>query len=190
MEEDLPQPDAQEPQHNEEAAAPRGLENAPEAAYEPAAEPAYEPAAEAAPEPQPIVVSKYMGKSLKTIAQWAQFFGILGFVGAGLMVLVGLGLTVVSMGFNLSYYGSINGLVGLLYLVIAGLYIYPSNQLVLHAKASKAAMAQNSQVKMEEAMAKLASAFNFMGILTAVLLAIYVLIIVVAAGAAIFGSWF
>lgn len=129
------------------------------------------------------------GQSIQFIAEtakWGTFLSIIGFIGIGFMVLMGL-----VMGTMMSSFGDIPGMGGMgagfismFYIIFAFLYLYPCLQLFKFSKLAKQAIASNDTPQMTTALGHMKSLFKFMGILTIIMLALYVLLFV---GAALFG---
>ena len=116
---------------------------------------------------------------LKETAKWSTFLAIIGFISIGFMVLGGIGIAAF-MSYN-SFPGmeAIGGMAGLgvLYVVLGAIYIYPTFKLFQFASKCKKAVAQSSTDLMTEALGNLKSCFKFIGILMVILLGVYVLLI-------------
>lgn len=117
-------------------------------------------------------------------AKWGKFLGILGYVGAGLMVLVGIfmlftgGALGEAAGAGL---GLIAGpLLGVLYLLIAAFYFFPARYLYQFSDKTKTAVARNDTPTLTEALSNLKSLYKFLGITTAVILGFYALVLLFA----------
>jgi hypothetical protein len=118
-------------------------------------------------------------------AKWAKFLSIVGFIGIGLMIIMGIFMGA----FIFKYAGAIliPGLslgtlsfVSFIYIVIALLYIYPILKLYQFADLSKKALTTNDSAILTKALEAQKSMFKFMGIWVVVVLFIYVIIVVVA----------
>ncbi len=117
-------------------------------------------------------------------AKWAYFLSILGFIGIGFMVLLAFFMgTVMSMisGFSgaeeASYMG---GFITVLYLVLAVLYFFPVLYLFKFASNMKDALRTNDSDSLTASFGNLKSHYKFLGIMTIVLISIYILIILFA----------
>lgn len=106
-------------------------------------------------------------------AKWAHFLSIVGFIGIGLMFLVGI-ITMIAG----SSVGRSEG-AGLffIYAIMAVLYFFPTYFLFLFATKFKAALNDNDQSNADIAIENLKNLFKFTGILTIVVLSLYILII-------------
>lgn len=122
---------------------------------------------------------------LAETAKWAKFLSIIGFIGMGLMVIMGFFMG--SIIANKAYMLGMSGGEGLLmssfsfiYIVIAAIYIYPLWKLYQFADLSKRALVTNDSSLLTSALEAQKSMFKFMGILTIVMLAIYAIGILIA----------
>lgn len=123
---------------------------------------------------------------LITTAKWGRFLSILGFIGIGLMVLFSLGaLTDIS-----SYSDDFSdlgipfgtGIFVLFYLLIALLYFLPTWYLYNFSIKIIRGYQNESSADMTEAFAKLKSLFKFVGIMTIIIVSIYILAFFTAIG--------
>lgn len=116
-------------------------------------------------------------------AKWGKFLSIVGFVMSGLLVLLGLFMgTIFGM---LSTYSPNplpfpSFLIGIFYIGIALLYIFPCLYLYRFATQTKDALASNDSDTLTTALMNHKSLFKFMGICTIVVLCLYALILVFA----------
>lgn len=113
--------------------------------------------------------------------KWAHLIAIIGFIGLGLVVIVGLlaGVLFSTLmgGSDLPFSA---GIIGLIYVGMAVVYIFPLLYLYRFAKsAQKAVLYQNSN-ELNVAIKNLRSHYQYMGILMLVIIAIYFLVIVVS----------
>ena len=121
---------------------------------------------------------------LKEISTWTYFLSILGFIGIGLMVLVGIFFSVAmgsmpggnpyeNLGINMSYFG-------LIYIVLGLIYFFPILYLFNFSRKMKIALSSNNNDELTDAFSNLKSHYKFAGIFTIVVISLYILIIVVA----------
>ncbi len=122
-----------------------------------------------------IVVSENMLDSLRATRPWVKFLAIVGFIICGLMALVSLAF--LGAGSMKGPLAGIGPTVGVLYLLIVLLYFFPCFYLFKYAGAI-ARIPENGQVALEEALARQKSFWKFVGILTAVVLVLEVVILV------------
>lgn len=117
--------------------------------------------------------------SLDTIWRWASFFSILGFIFIALIILLGI-----AMGFILSAFD--NGIMGssvkyilmIVYLIMGAVYFLPILYLFRFSSWTKKAIRNNSSLDFSLALKSLKSHFQYVGIMTISLIALYIVIII------------
>jgi Family of unknown function (DUF5362) len=125
---------------------------------------------------------------LKETAKWAKLLAIIGMIIMGFVVLLGIVMMVSisslsSLSPELGMMGGMMGVgVGLFYIAMAVLYIYPIWKLYQFADLSKKALMSEDSDLLRQAFEAQKSMYKFWGILMIVLLAIYALIFVVSIG--------
>ncbi|MBK9735665.1 MAG: hypothetical protein IPO92_12150 [Saprospiraceae bacterium] len=137
-----------------------------------------------------LVVEDQAKVYLKETAKWSNFLAIVGLVMSGLFMLMGIGVMIfmgsiagASEDPNLKIFsGGFGIMYGLIYILIAAFYVYPCLKLYGFAKKTKASINLNDSFQLTEALSQLNAMFKFMGILTIIVLALYLLIILVAMG--------
>ena len=135
-----------------------------------------------------MTVNESMKHDLLSAAKWTKFLCILGCIGVGLMVLLSFAMIVLgSVGAKLSPTFPV-GLVGIIYLLCAAIYIYPLIKGFQFADATKTACLYNNESELGRGFSGLSSLLRYLGILTIVLMAFYVLIIIGFVFAAIFSG--
>ena len=118
--------------------------------------------------------------------KWMKFLAILGCIGAVFMILCGICVMTFSGVMDFGFYDGIPGgsyitiFMGIFYLIMAGLYIYPILCLLRASKAAQMAVEMNSNEQMVEFLSNSKSFWKFCGILTIVMLALSVLMIIIA----------
>jgi hypothetical protein len=149
---------------------------------------------EAEHEMQPLVITEDIRSYIYESAKWTKFLSIVGFIVTGLMVLIAIsvGSVMQSMSEIPAYQGLAAlspGVITVFYLLIALVYFYPSFLMYKFSSAAKLAVLYGSQENLSLAMSKMKSIFKFWGILTIIIIAIYVLMIVgISIGAGIAAS--
>ena len=137
-----------------------------------------------------LTVTESMKVDLLSAAKWTKFLCIVGCVGVGLCLIIGFLMMFVGsvaskfMGDNSEFIGPV---MGILYLIIAALYIYPLIKGFQFANGTKAACLSNDQAQLARGFAGLNSLLRFMGILTIIVIAIYAIILVFTVGFAAIG---
>jgi len=117
--------------------------------------------------------------SLDTIWRWASFFSIMGFIFIAFIILMGI-----VMGFVLTSLD--NGAMGegfkyaimAIYFVLGAVYFYPVLLLFRFANWTKKALKNRSSLDFSLALKNLKSHFQYVGIMTVVLFALYFIIII------------
>jgi hypothetical protein len=117
--------------------------------------------------------------SLHEIRKWALFLSIIGFIGIGLFLLVGILLPVI---FSLTGapLGTFVGImIGLLYIVLAVVYFFPVLFLYKFTAHAKTAIPSLNPNDLALAFKYLKSHYKYIGILTIVLISMYILAIII-----------
>ncbi|HMJ70799.1 MAG TPA: hypothetical protein VK508_17980 [Cyclobacteriaceae bacterium] len=118
---------------------------------------------------------------LKETGGWAKFLSILGFCFVGLMVIVALflGTVMSTIGMEQQIAG-FQVLVTVVYLLFAALYFFPILYLFRFATKVTAAVKSNDTVGLTSALENLKSHYKFIGLLTAIIVGLYGVILVIA----------
>lgn len=111
---------------------------------------------------------------MRETVKWAKFLAICSFVGLGLMVLVGVVFLFLSVSVKVPSETQIStSILGILYILIAALYFFPSIYLYRFATASAEAINTLNDDTLEEGLENLKSLFRFTGILMIIVLSLY-----------------
>ncbi|MBK1815348.1 hypothetical protein JIN84_06970 [Luteolibacter yonseiensis] len=113
---------------------------------------------------------------------WVRFISVMVFIGAGLMVLLALVTMLIGIPANSNpMFGKGLGFgFGGIYLLFAGVYIYPGIKLWKYASRIGDLVRSGSVMDLEGALNEQRSFWKFLGIAMLVILSLYVLIIVAA----------
>ena len=135
-----------------------------------------------------MFVNNSMKADLLSAAKWAKFLCIVGCIGVALMLIAAIALVALGSKLGGAFPGSaIGGAgMGLLYLIIVAIYIYPLIKGFQFANATKAACLSDDAAQLVRGFAGLRSLLKFFGILTIIILVLYVLVFI--GGGAIFLS--
>ena len=127
---------------------------------------------------------------LAEAARWARFLAIVGFIMCGLIVLIGIFAASFSTSFSSKFGNEFGGatsmgsgmgsLMTVLYIGIAILYFFPCLFLFRFANLMKAALATEEQDNLNKSFQNLKVMFRYVGIITIIVLAIYLIGILVA----------
>lgn len=127
-----------------------------------------------------IAVDDEIKNYLLETAKWSKFLAIVGYVGMGLLVILGLvfmiGLSVFS---SISQLGFPMGLFGFIYIIIAVIYYFPINYMYKFSVQLTQGIKSNNQQSVNSGFGNLKSLFKFMGIFTIVILSLYAVILIV-----------
>lgn len=127
---------------------------------------------------------------LHETARWAYFLSILGFIMVGLIIIVAVfagtffGLAMAEMQQDISKLSSV--FFTIIYLAIAGIYLFPILYLYRFANNTKQALQSDNQIALATAFKNLKSHYKFIGILTLILIGFYALTFMFSLFAGIF----
>lgn len=134
------------------------------------------------PETTGLRVKESTKADLLTAAKWTKFLCIVGSIGMALIVIFGIFLlgagTLASSMFSDMPFGAVA--MGILYLVIAALYIYPIMKGFQFASGAKAACLSDDENELARGIKGLSSLTQFLGIITIIFLVIYAFVILFA----------
>jgi hypothetical protein len=131
----------------------------------------------------PGAVSELAVDLLRQTRPWVMFLSILAFIGSALMLL--LGLMMVGIGMMAAASGpekAIQSLVGLVYLPMGALYIYPGIKMWAYGSAIGRLVTSRTTEDLEAALRQQKSFWKFSGIAAIVLIGIYILVFIGAIG--------
>jgi len=125
---------------------------------------------------------------LRETAKWATFLAIVGFIGEAFYVLIGIfyitmGSTLfqsAGMPMGMAGMGAIFPAVGVAFIIMAIIFIFPFLYLMRFASNTKAALAESNTEKLTKAFENLKSHYKFWGIFFIIILSFYALIFVIA----------
>ncbi|MBQ7427223.1 MAG: hypothetical protein IJV20_08240 [Prevotella sp.] len=125
-----------------------------------------------------LTVSERMKSDLLSAAKWAKFLCIIGTIGMVLMVVI----AILMMAFSATLSSVIPNMpfgafMGFFYLIIAAIYVYPIIKGFQFANGTKAACLTNDENELARGFEGLRALFQFMGVLTIIVLALYALIV-------------
>jgi hypothetical protein len=126
-----------------------------------------------------VKVTGSMLGSLRSTKPWTQFLAILGFVGVGLMVLVGAAVTFFASMVSQQKNGP-TAFLGLFYLVFAALYFMPALYLYKYSSSLGNFLKSNGAGDLECALAHQKSFWKFTGIVALIGIGLSVLAIAAA----------
>lgn len=122
---------------------------------------------------------------LRQTRPWVMFLSILFFIGSAFMLLAGI--LMIGIGAMASSAGPMGGMqsaLGVVYLPMAGLYIYPALKMWMYGSAIGRLMQSRSTADLEGALLQQKSLWKFSGIAAIVVIVLYILFFI---GAMAFG---
>ena len=135
-----------------------------------------------------LTVTEGMKADLLSAAKWAKFMCIVGCVGLVIMVIAAICMMLFgAFATKIIPNAPIGAAMGILYLLVAALYVYPLMKGFQFANGTKAACLSNDQYQLARGIAGLKDLLKYTGILTIIVLSIYAIIIVFTVGFAVIG---
>ena len=130
-----------------------------------------------------LTIDPMIRSHLSETARWAKFLSIVGFIGCGLIVLLGIFLSInfESLERRNSYYNDtrvfagLGAVMGFVYIIGAVLYFFPCLFLFRFSNKMKASLASENQDNLNVAFQNLKILYRFKGILTIIALSLYLL---------------
>ena len=139
-----------------------------------------------------LIVSEDMRSYIYDMAKWANFLAIVGFVIVGFLILTSFTIgSAMSTNPELAAAMSTSRLspigITIFCLVYAFAVFYPSLLMFKYAAKAKFGVLYGEQASLDEALGKMKSLFKFWGIITIVLLSLYIIFIVIGILTAVTG---
>ncbi len=124
-----------------------------------------------------MAITPDMKPDMLKAASWGKFLAVMTAI--GLAIIVALAIFFMVMGANLPDVGKMGGLgAGVLYLVIALIYLYPLSKAFGFVNSLKAAALTDDPDELARSYASLGSMLKYTGILTIIVLVLYAVILV------------
>ena len=138
-----------------------------------------EPTEDTPSSPTPEALPHHLVLTLDSLRRYTQFIGIVIWVGAGLLILVGL-ITIFFMNAldsglqEVNFFGQVGGAtIGIFYILVALLYYFPGKYLIATSKQIKAALRSHSVQELHQTFAPLQRFFKFIGVILMIVLILY-----------------
>lgn len=129
---------------------------------------------------QTIIVDDKTKNYLSETIKWGKFLAIIGYVGIGLLALIGIALIIFFAFFNNTSIIDYTWLaMGIVYLAMAVVLYFPVTFLYKFSLQMKQGLQQSEQESVTSAFENLKSLFKFVGIYVIVLLCIYALLLLI-----------
>jgi len=134
-----------------------------------------------------LTINSEIKAYLLETSKWGKFLAIVGYVGMGLMLLLGILFIIgVSIFSSASDIGFPMRIMGLIYILISVAYYFPLKYLYNFSTQLKKGLNSINQQTVTSGFENLKSLFKFMGIFIIVVLSIYALLIIVMVPIGIF----
>lgn len=127
-----------------------------------------------------VKVTDSMIASMRSTKPWTKFLAIMGFVGVGLMVLLGVGFVLFANMFPNQKNAPPPFFMGFFYILFSVLYFVPALYLYKYSSSIANFLKSNGAIDLESAMSYNKSFWKFVGILTLIGLALAVLAVAAA----------
>lgn len=131
-----------------------------------------------------LIVTDTAKNYLIQMSKWTKFLSIMGFIGAGFMVLVGLffgtlmGAISKFQPSSSPFPGMLGGFMGFFYILIGAFHFFLSLYLYQFGDRVKTGVLFTDPLQLESGLGRLKTLFKVIGIVTIIFLAIYALVIV------------
>lgn len=122
---------------------------------------------------QDLVISSEIKDYLFATVKWSSFLAIIGYIAVGIMVLASL---IMLMARGSAPFPAT--LLGVIYLAMAILYFFPIKFLMDFSSKTKDALQSNNQQILTEGFKNLKSHYTFLGILTIVMISLYIIMMI------------
>lgn len=120
-------------------------------------------------------ISEKSEQSLNETRKWTFFLSILGFVLIGLIVIGGFSIGTIMNAVSDESLPFPGYAMGFIYLIFGGLYFFPIYYLFKFSTHMKEALLHKTEESIDDAFVNLKSHYKFVGVLTIVMLSIYLL---------------
>lgn len=135
----------------------------------------------------PPELPRHLISTLDSLRKYTHFLGLVTWIGAGLLILMGLFTAFFmntlgsTLGEEVGFLGQVGGAgAGLFYMLIALLYYFPGKYLVETSKKLKQALRSHSLEELYQCFPPLQRFFKFIGVLIMIMLIFYGIILLAA----------
>jgi len=125
-------------------------------------------------------VTDQMINTMRPTKMWTKFLSIMGFIGAGMMVLMGIFIMLAGNLFPQSESSKVPPAMGIIYIIFSIFYIVPSVYLLKYSSALGRFLNSKKEFELESALSSQKSFWKFLGIVCIIGLTLMVLGIVAA----------
>jgi hypothetical protein len=137
------------------------------------------------PQSETFALNRDIKLYLAETARWGNLLAIIGYVFMGLMVLISLAM-IIAFSFIPQETAFPMWILGIVYLLMAGIYWIPVTYLYRFSAQMKLALKNNVEQQYTSGFANLKSLFKFFGVFTVAMLVLYGVVLIVAIPLSIF----
>lgn len=131
-----------------------------------------------APAAPGAMVSEQSIEMLRQTRPWVMLMGVLCFIGSAFMLLGGLGMMAMGALASATAKSAAPMALGVVYIPLAGLYIYPGLKLTKYGGAIGRLLQTRASVDLDAALEQQKSFWKFAGITTIVMIVLYIVLII------------
>lgn len=125
-----------------------------------------------------LIITESIKNSLLAASKWLNFLTILAIIGSAFIGIAGICLLLVPM-LGVEKAGAMGGL-GIIYIILALVYIYPIKKSLSAIRNTQDALYTSRQESLDTAATNIHELLRYLGIMSIVILSIYVLIFIIA----------
>lgn len=126
-----------------------------------------------------LIITESIKNSLLAASKWLNFLTILAIIGAAFIGIAGICLLLIPMA-GMERSGAMGGLLGIIYIILALVYIYPIKKSLSAIHNTQDALYTSRQESLDTAATNIHELLRYLGIMSIVILSIYVLIFIIA----------
>jgi hypothetical protein len=123
-------------------------------------------------------------------ARWSKFLAVVGFVVVAIVGLLGIFTAFFINSYSSRFGAGMQGAVTIVYILVAGLYFFPTYSLYKFSALVKPAILMADQERFNGALRHMRNAFRFIGILTLITLVLYALVFIIGIFSGGFNHYF
>jgi uncharacterized membrane protein (DUF485 family) len=124
------------------------------------------------------MVSEQSVEMLRQTRPWVMLMGVLCFIGSAFMLLGGFAMLAMGALASATAKSAAPMAVGVIYIPLAGLYVYPGLKLTKYAGAIGRLLQSRASADLDAALEQQKSFWKFAGITTVVMIVLYIFIII------------
>lgn len=124
-----------------------------------------------------LIITESIKNSLLAASKWLNFLTILAIIGAAFIGIAGICLLLIPMA-GMERSGAIG--IGIIYIILALVYIYPIKKSLSAIRNTQDALYASRQESLDTAATNIHELLRYLGIMSIVILSIYLLIFIIA----------